>query len=149
VAITGNTLWTGVEYNILAENSTNVVIGANNLDRNPRYFREEDGASDAVLFRNCSDCSVTGLTLKGTRIAPAAFAVEKCDRFNLASLTILDCDGVGLLLKDVTRSRVSGCLIRDDRPDAKSVGLRVAGGRDNVIVADGIGRPVEGLAEKK
>src|SRR5262249_28836578 len=33
VAITGNTLWTGVEYNILAENSTNVVIGANNLDR--------------------------------------------------------------------------------------------------------------------
>ena len=34
--IVGNTMWTGVDYNILAENSANIVVGVNNLDRNPR-----------------------------------------------------------------------------------------------------------------
>ena len=62
----------------------------------------------------------------------AGFAAERCDRFNLNSLTILDCDGVGLLLKDVTRSRVAGCLIRDDRPGAKSLALRAEGGKSPV-----------------
>ncbi|MCH7726044.1 MAG: right-handed parallel beta-helix repeat-containing protein, partial [Planctomycetes bacterium] len=37
VAITGNTLWQGYEHNLLVEDSSNVVIGPNNLDRNPRY----------------------------------------------------------------------------------------------------------------
>jgi hypothetical protein len=133
VVITGNTLWTGVEYDLLAEHSANIVVGPNNLDRNPRYFREEDGASDAVLFRHCTDCTLTGFQLKGTRHAPAAVAIESCDRFNVTGLAIFDCDGVGLLLKDLTRSRVSGCLIRDDRPGTKSVSLRVVGGADNAI----------------
>ena len=133
VVITGNTFWTGVEYNLLAEHSSCVVVGPNNFDRNPRYFREEDGASDALLFRHCSDCTLTGFQVKGTRHAPAAVAVESCDRFNVSNLAIFDCDGVGLFLKDLTRSRVSGYLIRDDRPGAKSVPLRVVGGSDNTI----------------
>lgn len=120
VVVTGNTFWTGEEYNLLAENSTSVVVGTNNMDRNPRYFREEDKATNAVLFRDCTDCTLTGLYLKGTRHAPAGIALEKCDRINVSNLTILDCDGIGLSLKNVTRSRVAGCLIRDDRPDAKS-----------------------------
>jgi len=120
VVITGNTLWTGADYNLLVEKSSNIVVGVNNLDRNPRYFREEEKATDAVLFRDCTDCTIAGLQLVGSRHTPAAMALEKCDRFNLSNLTILDCDGIGLSLKEVTRSRVSGCLIRDDRPGAKS-----------------------------
>jgi hypothetical protein len=133
VVIAGNTMWTGEEYNLLAEHSSNIVVGVNNLDRNPRYYREEEKATDAVLFRDCTDCTLSGLQLVGSRHAPAAIALERCDRFNMNNLTILDCDGVGLLLKDVTRSRVSGCLIRDDRPNAKSASIRVVGGSDNSI----------------
>jgi len=141
VAIAGNTMWTGEEYNLLVEKSSNVVIGVNNLDRNPRYNSEEAKATDAILFRECSDCTISGLQVVGTRHAPAAVALEKCDRLNLANLTILDCDGVGLSLKDVTRSRVSGCLIRDDRPDAKSLSIRTFGGQDNAITDNTLGRP--------
>ena len=65
--------------------------------------------------------------------APAGVTLERCDRFNVANLTILDCDGAGLLLRDVTRFRVGGCLIRDDRPGAKPEPLRVVGGSGNVI----------------
>jgi hypothetical protein len=141
VVITGNTFWTGEEFNLKVEHSTNVVVGVNNLDRNPRYFREEDKSTDAVLFRDCSDCTITGLTLRGTRYAPAALWLEDCDRFNVANVAILDCDGVGLHLTDVTRSRVSGCLIRDDRPDAKSLSVRTTRGQDNQITDNHLGRP--------
>jgi hypothetical protein len=153
VAITGNTMWAGVVYNLFVEHSANVVIGPNNLDRNPRYWKEEEKAADAVLFRDCSDCTISGLQVAGVRHAPAAVALERCDRFNITNLAILDCDGVGLDLKDVTRSRVSGCLIRDDRPPAKSLSIRTSGGQDNAITDNTLGRPHEilkgvGLVER-
>ena len=143
VVITGNTFWTGLEYNLLAEHSTSVVVGANNLDRNPRYYREEDKATDAVVFRDCSDCTVTGLQVKGTRHAPAGLALERCDRMSVTGVSVLDCDGVGVMLKDVTRSRVTGCLIRDDRTGATSLSMRAAGGSENLIADNVFGRPHE------
>jgi len=153
VAIAGNTMWTGVEHNLLVEKSSNVVIGANNLDRNPRYWREEEKAANAIMFRECSDCTISGLQVSGVRHAPAAFTLERCDRFNLNGVSILDCDGVGLELKDVTRSRIGGCLIRDDRPPAKSLSIRTSGGQDNAITDNTFGRPAEilkgvGLVER-
>jgi hypothetical protein len=141
VVMTGNTVWTGVEFNLLVENSTAVQIGVNNFDRNPRYFREEDGAADAVLFRNCTDCTITGLQVYGVRKAEAGVVFENCRRFNVTNVTVLDCDGCGILWKDVTDSRLFGCLIRDDRADASSVSIRTRGGRNNLIVDNSLGRP--------
>jgi Right handed beta helix region/Periplasmic copper-binding protein (NosD) len=154
VVITGNTFWTAYEHNLLVESSTAVTVGPNNFDRNPRYRGEEKPTTaNDIIFRDSSDCTLTGFTLTRTRAAPAGITLERCDRMNLGNLTILDCDGVGLLLKDVTRSRVSGCLIRDDRPDAKSLALKTSGGRDNMIVDNYLGRPSEifkgvGLVER-
>lgn len=147
VVVTGNTFWTAYEHNILAEHSTAITIGANNFDRNPRYAGEEKpDTADDLVFRDCTDCSLTGFFVKGTRAAPAAVTLERCDRFNVANLTILDCDGVGLLMTGVTNSRVGGCLIRDDRPKAASLALKATGGRGNFIAGNHFGRPaaVEG-----
>ncbi len=142
VVMTGNTCWTAYEHNLLVENSTAVTIGANNFDRNPRYASEEKPeTANAILFRDCADCTLTGFTITRTRAAPAAVALEKCSRVNVGNLTILDCDGVGLLLKDVTNSRVSDCLIRDDRPNAESLSVKTSGGRGNMIVDNYFGRP--------
>jgi hypothetical protein len=139
VVMSGNTCWTAYEHNLLAENSAYVTVGPNNFDRNPRYAGEEKPTTaNDIVFRNCSDCTLTGFTISRTRAAPAGVTLEKCDRFNVANLTILDCDDVGLLLKDLTRSRVHGCLIRDDRPKASSVPLKVVGGKDNAI--EGFGK---------
>jgi hypothetical protein len=134
VVVTGNTFWTGYEHNLLVEHSAHVVVGPNNFERNPRYRGEETPATaNALTFRDCADCTLTGLHVAGVRAAPAGVTLERCDRFNVGDLTILDCDGAGLLLKDVTRSRVGGCLIRDDRPGANSEAMRVVGGSGNVI----------------
>lgn len=142
VAIMGNTCWTAVEHALLVENSSNVVVGPNNFDRNPRYFREEDAAADAVLFRDCRDCTISGLQVHGVRHSPAGIVLEKCERFNLTGLTILDCDGGGLLMKDVVNSRVSDCLIRDDRPAGKDIfSIKAEGGHGNMIVDNSLGSP--------
>jgi hypothetical protein len=142
VVITGNTCWTAYEWNLLAENSVAITVGPNNFDRNPRYAGEEKPeTTNALMFRDCQDCTLSGFTVSGTRAAPAGLTLERCSRFNVTGLTILDCDSVGMLLTDVTKSRVSDCLIRDDRPDAKSVSLRTREGRDNMIVDNYLGQP--------
>jgi hypothetical protein len=146
VVMTGNTCWTAYEHNVLVENSTAVTIGPNNFDRNPRYASEEiPTTTNAILFRDCTDCALTGFTISRTRAAPAAVALERCSRVNVTNLNVFDCDGAGLLLKDVSLSRVSGCLIRDDRPNAESFSLKASCGRGNMIVDNSLGRPTEVL----
>ncbi len=59
---------------------------------------------------------------------------ENCLRMNITNCSILDCDNVGLLLKNVSHSRVSDCMIRDDRLDTQSIPLKVSGGTGNMII---------------
>ena len=118
VSIVGNTFWKGFQYNLRVSESYNVVVGPNVLDRNPRYQQQRD-SSNAVLFRNCRDITITGLHVNGVSNAPAGLVLEGCRRVNLTGSTIIDCDRAGLLLKEVSDSRVSGCLIRNDRDDAQ------------------------------
>ncbi len=132
--VTGNTLWTAYSHNILIEQSSNIVLGPNILDRNPRYAREESPTTaNNVVIRNSSDCSINGLQLSGARAGEAGIVLDHCDRFLLTNCMLLDCEPIGLLLKDLTRSRVSNCWIRDDKPVSKSKPLVVIGGTNNMI----------------
>jgi hypothetical protein len=132
VTLTGNTFWMGYDYDLLVEDSTAVVVGPNNFDRNPRYnYGNSMTAKGGLVFRNSRDCTLTGLHVSGVERQPAAVVVEKCDRFHIANGSILDSDNAGLLLQDVTRSLVGGMLIRDDRPGAPAFRrVVVAGGKD-------------------
>jgi len=134
VAITGNTFWMGYRHNLLIEQSSNIVIGPNNLDRNPRYdYADTADANNSVVIRDCQDCTIDGLHVTNVRRDPAAVTIRRCRRMNISDCTILDCDHVGLLLEELSDSRVSGCLIRDDRPDSNSVPVKIVGGRENLI----------------
>lgn len=145
VVIEGNTCWEAYTHNLLVENSSNVIVGPNNFDRNPRYnYGDTLKATNRVVFRDCRDCTLTGLHLNGVHHVPAGMFIEDCQRFNITNCTILDCDGVGLLLKNVSNSRLSGCLIRDDREASKNaVSLQWQGGRGNQIVGNLLGGKVE------
>lgn len=144
VAIAGNTLWMGFEHNLLIEDSTAIVLGANALDRNPAYaYGKTAEARNDVVFRDCRDCTITGLHVQGTHHVEASMTLENCDRMNVTGCTLLDNDGIALLLKKVKRSRVTQCLIRDDRADAKSLALKAIECRDNVIADNTFGRPTE------
>ncbi|NQT51678.1 right-handed parallel beta-helix repeat-containing protein [bacterium] len=142
VAIVGNTFWKGYQHNLLVEDSTDIAVGPNTFDRNPAY-QDEKSANCALLFRRCRDATLTGLHINGVRRAPAGLVLDTCRRFNVTNCTVLDCDAAGLLLKDVEHSRVSDCLIRDDRADAKGwVAIQAAGGKGNMIVSNLLGGPL-------
>lgn len=136
VTFTGNTVWMGYQHDLLVEDSSNIVIGPNNFDRSPRYnYGSSSNVNGGLVFRNSRDCTLTGLHINGVWRKPAAVLIEKCDRFHLANATILDSDGVGLLLRDTTNTRVSGCVIRDDRAERKATrSLQVIGGKGNWIL---------------
>jgi hypothetical protein len=134
VSIVGNTFWKGVQHNLRIVDSTNVVVGPNVMDRNPRY-RDEAQADDGVLVLNCQDCTITGLHVNGVRRKEGGLILEDCRRMNVTGCTILDCDGAGLVLKNVTDSRVSDCLISNKLPDATSwEPIKVIGEGENTIV---------------
>jgi len=140
VILTGNTFWMGYTHNLLIEDCTNIIVGANNFDRNPRYdYGNSLDARNSLLIRNSADCTLTGLHVTNVWRAPAGLTIESCKRMNVTNCTILDCDNAGLLLKDVVNSRISGCLISDNRPDAESASLEVIGGKGNMIVNNLLG----------
>jgi hypothetical protein len=141
VAIMGNTFWMGYQHNLLIENCSNIVVGPNNFDRNPRYnYGNALEANNSLVVRNSEDCTLTGLHITNVWRDPAGLLIENCRRMNVTDCTILDCDNVGLLLKNITDSRVSDCLIRDDRPDSTSVPVKIVGGSGNVIQNDLVAR---------
>jgi hypothetical protein len=79
--------------------------------------------------------------------------LEQCHRCQIQGISIVDCDGVGLLLRGVTRSRISDCLIRDDRPNATSIAVQAHDGKEIMIVDNYLGRPMqientEGIIER-
>jgi hypothetical protein len=137
VTITGNTFWMGFAGDLRAEDCSNVAVGSNNFDRNPAYdYGRSLTAKGGVVLRNCRDCSLVGLHLNGVHGTAAGLILENCRRMLVASATILDCDGAGVLLDRVSDSRVSGCLIRNDIPRTRPwTPIKVLAGRGNSIDA--------------
>ncbi|WP_414661790.1 right-handed parallel beta-helix repeat-containing protein [Horticoccus sp. 23ND18S-11] len=145
VTITGNTFWMGYQHDLLVEDSSSVVVGANNFDRNPRYnYGSSQDANGGIVFRGTRDSTITGVHLSGAWRKSAALLLEKCERLHLAQCTILDSDGVGIWLQDTGGTRVSGNMVRDDRKDRTAApSLRVTGGRGNWITQNLLGQGAE------
>ncbi len=133
--ITGNTFGGGYKHDLVVDECSNIAVGSNTFDRNPPYYRGEAAtAKGGLVFRNSRDVTLTGMHIDGIRNQPAAVLIEGCDTFNVSGCTILDCDGPGLLLRNVTNSLVTGCLIADRRPDrTPAPSIRVEGGQDNTL----------------
>ncbi len=148
VTLTGNTFWMGYTHNLLVEDCSNIVIGPNNFDRNPRYdYGDSLKAKNSLVLRNCEDCTLSALHITDVWYEPAGLLIEKCRRMNITGCTILDCDNVGLLLSELVDSRVSDCLIREDRLGVTSVSLVLNSGTGNMIVNNLLGSPPH-VAEK-
>ena len=128
VVITGNTLWKGFAHNILVEDSSDVVIGPNLLDRNPDY-RPAD-SRNGVLLRRCRDCTISGLHMKRVLEVPALI-LEKCSWCSVSGCTILDCPAGGVRLSESRRCRVSDCVVRNTSDS--SLGIRDVDGTKNRI----------------
>lgn len=135
ITLTGNTFWMGYQHNLLVEDCRQIVVGPNALERNPAYaYGTAKTTQNATIFRDCADCTLSGLSIEGTHTVEAGLVLENCKRFNITGCTILDCDQAGIVARNLTHSRISGCLIRDDREGNKTPAMKIEGGQGNQIV---------------
>lgn len=112
VTMIGNTFWKGFEHNLLVEGSSNVVVGPNLFDRNPDY-RPAD-SDNGILFRDCQDCSLTGLHINNALSKPAALVLKDCSWCQVSDCSVLDCPAGGILLLNCVECDASDNLIRRD-----------------------------------
>jgi len=135
VTIIGNTIWKGYAHDLLIEDSANVVIGSNVLDRNPRYhYGDGATANRGLVFRNCEQVVLSGLNINNVRRKEAAIVLEKCRDFNISGCIVLDYDNCGILMDDVRDTVVSSCTVRDSRPQAeRAAALVLKKGQDNLV----------------
>jgi len=135
ITVTGNTFFSGHERNIVATDSSQLVIGANVFEHNPDYAKD---TRDGVRLTR-----VRGVTLSGNHFRDTQHpdgAVEVCDSRDVLltgnqvldpgpyGVRVTDSDGVSLhgcritasqgqqrLLETVHLGRVTGCDVRDCR----------------------------------
>ena len=144
VTITGNTIWKGYTHNLLVEGCANVVVANNVFDRNPRYhYGDGSDAKLGLVFSDCEGCTISANHIHGVGDVPAALVLRRCGRTNLTGCTILNFGRCGLLMEDVTDSRVSDCLIQKDRANEGGVALKVTKSQGNLIVDNLLGGPAE------
>ena len=141
VTITGNTFWESFVRDLIVEDSGNIAIIGNNFDRNPRYLvnGNELAEKNGVILRRVEDSCFSDNLVSGVHGHEAAVDVADCSRLRVTNNSILDSDGHALRLTRVSRSLVSGNLLRDDRPNdqrSKSPRLLVTEGDENRIEAD-------------
>ncbi len=135
VTITGNTLWKGFEHNLLVEGSAHILVGSNLFERNPCY--RPLGARNAVVFRDCRDCTITGCHIHNVQQTEAGLTLERCKWMNVTDCLLVDCDGAEVFMKDVEHMRLAGCLVRDSREAAKDpVAIKLTSGKGNLITGN-------------
>lgn len=113
VTITGNTFGEGHQEHLLVEKSESIVVGANVFDRNPPYYATKaKNSRDVVLFRDCQDCVLQGLLLKGIGTKEGVIQFERCTGMNLQGSSILDHGEIGVSLVDCRDCWITGCMFR-------------------------------------
>jgi parallel beta-helix repeat protein len=136
IIIVGNTVWKGYKHDFLIEGSSNVAIGSNVFDLNPRYhYGDGASANRGLVFRDCDNIILSGMQINNVWRKKGGLILERCRYFNISGCMVLDCDNCGILLDDVQDTIISGCTVRDTRTESKEVtSLKVTKGKGNFIV---------------
>ncbi|HRH96913.1 MAG TPA: right-handed parallel beta-helix repeat-containing protein [Prosthecobacter sp.] len=148
VTVTGNTFWEGFQHDLLVEDSGNIMVTGNNFDRNPRYLVNgfDNAEKNGVVFLRCEDSIFSSNVVSGVWKQRAAVDIESCNRLQISHNSVLDSDGAGIRLENVTRSVVSENLIRDDREAEKrsqEPSLVIIGGKENMIGQNAVSHPAD------
>src|SRR5262249_48078720 len=147
VVITGNSIYSGYQHAIVAEDAEHLVIGANSIDHNPEY---KGNSTDRVLLRRCRNVGITGLILQHTRAASTpvteSAAIRDCHNVSIIGCQIINARERGIALAGCTVVRVAECTIRG-RPDDKTYRAALAVDKDCrhvMVVSNFLGRGSDG-----
>jgi hypothetical protein len=120
VVLSGNSIYSGYQQAIRAENCEHLVIGTNTIDHNPEY---KGPSTDRLVFRRCRNLNLNGLLIQHTRPATAeveaSVEIRDCQNVNVTGCQILNARTRGIALHSSAVVRVADCTIRG-RPGDKT-----------------------------
>ncbi len=118
VVVSGNSIYSGYQHSIWAENAEHLTIAGNSIDHNPQY---SGNSTDQVMLKNCKNVNVQGLILQHTKDATepvtASMEIVGCQNVNVVGMQIENARGRGIAIEGSTLVRVSDSTIRGKAMD--------------------------------
>lgn len=139
VTITGNSLCLGARRSLLIEDSQNIVVGSNSIDRNPDYYRSKDTWLNGITLRGCEGVLLSGLLVdsveSGSEEEGGAIELFDCHQTTLSACQISNPKFRGIYIADSLNTQVHGCTVVDRRKDgAMLAGIQVAGRSKGTLI---------------
>ncbi|AMV18099.1 right-handed parallel beta-helix repeat-containing protein [Planctomyces sp. SH-PL14] len=131
VSITGNTFMECYDAGVLAVGSSNVVMSANLIDRNPDY--KDEVSSNMIRLRGCRDCLIDGCHLAAVRSPDGAIVLEDCQWCQVSDCSLLDCEATRVRLQNSSDCRVDSLLVRPRPEESAGPSVLVEGGDRNRV----------------
>ena len=121
VTISGNTIYSCTNRNLLIENSRLVTVGSNH------FRRHTPSRGTGMRLVSSEDCTVSGCTLhdeseNGQKSGASLLELEKCQRIAITGCVLTDGVPYGIDAADCSDLRVTGSIITDKRKVQKSRG---------------------------
>lgn len=147
ITLSGNCLYNGYHYAILAEDCHNLVIGPNSIDHNSDYPGK---STDHLLLKGCRNVTLTGLILEHIRPAEveteASVEIEKCASVSLTGCQVIGARRRGIDVRESSLVRVADCTLRGG--DGLRAAVRVdAKSRSVMIVNNFLAKGADGAAQ--
>ncbi len=118
VVVSGNSIYSGYQHSIWAEDCEHLVLGNNTIDHNPEY---RGSSTDQIVFRNCRNVNWTGGILQHTRPATdpvtASMEIAGCQNVSISGLQIVNARVRGIAIENSSLVRVADCTIRGSADD--------------------------------
>jgi polygalacturonase len=138
VVVTGNAIYSGYHYAILAEDAEHLVLGPNSIDHNPEY---KGKSTDRVVLKNCRNVNFTGTiqqhTLEAVEVPDASMELDGCENVNITGCQIIQARTRGIDVKDSSHVRIADCTIRGKKDDAGfRLAVRINAGCKKVMVVN-------------
>ncbi|MBI1917357.1 MAG: right-handed parallel beta-helix repeat-containing protein, partial [Planctomycetes bacterium] len=118
VVVSGNCIYSGYRYSLLAEDCEHLVVSGDSIDHNPEY---KGKSTDQVVLRRCRNVNLTGVLLQHTREAAdkveASVEVDHCENINVTGCQVLGARVRGIVVRTSRVVRVADCTIRPREGD--------------------------------
>jgi hypothetical protein len=138
VIVSGNAIYSGYRWSLVAEDAEHLVVNGNSIDHNPEYRGK---STDQLVLRRCRNVNLTGVLMQHTREAEqeveASIVLEECRNLNMTGCQILGARGRGIVVHSGGVVRVADCTIRPrDGDDTFRAAVEVDGEARQVMVTN-------------
>jgi parallel beta-helix repeat protein len=118
IVVSGNSIYNGTKYALLAEDCEHLFYSANSHDHNSDYKGE---STDAFSFQNCRNVNIAGVIVQHTHPSTmpvhATMDFHGCRNLNITGCQIQAARTRGISISNSNAVRITDCIIRGREGD--------------------------------